>query len=95
MPRGPASTARAAVKRTVMGPWNKWRVPFHGEEAVYAAKARQRPLDGEHGVLGFPANGNHVWGRPLCSVSAAMAEPEAPLLPPGIDLPLLRADRQL
>src|SRR5271156_1210158 len=38
--------------------------PFHGEDAVYAAKARRRPLDSEHGVLRFTANGNHVLGSP-------------------------------
>jgi hypothetical protein len=38
--------------------------PFHGEEAVYAEKARRRPLDSEHGVLGFSANGNYVFASP-------------------------------
>ncbi len=74
MPRGPASTARAAVKRTVMGPWNKWRVPFHGEEAVYAAKARRHPLNREHGVLGFTAMGNHVFGSPSVLRAATVSK---------------------
>jgi hypothetical protein len=38
-----------------MGPWNKWRGPaLRGEDAVYAAKARSRSLDGEHGVVRSP-----------------------------------------
>jgi len=50
--RDPEITARAAVKRATTGPWNKWRGPASSrEESVYAAKARWRALDCEHGVI--------------------------------------------
>lgn len=62
-----------------MGSWNKWRGPIPWEDAVYAAKARRRLLDGEHGVLGFSANGNHVFGlsgRPRDRSAGAPTDPD-------------------
>jgi hypothetical protein len=54
--------------------------PFHGEEAVYAAKARRRPLKSEHGVLRSTAQGNHVFGSNKASYSGrALAVQPTPI----------------
>lgn len=46
-------TARGALKRVTAGSWNKWRGPASSRGgAGYAAKARRRALEREHGVIG-------------------------------------------